>query len=78
LYDRRNWQIRITENHQAFGTSSRLPQTAYQPTLPAGLASGLEGLTEESLQQLFADLLGKREIKTLLKRRDKILAWPRA
>jgi len=78
FYGRRNWQIRVTENHNAFGTSSRLPATAYQPTLPHALATALSELTTPALEELLADLLGKREIKALLKRRDTILTWPRA
>jgi calcineurin-like phosphoesterase family protein len=75
-YDRSTWQIRLADNHQAFGTKTRLPQYATPPGLPQPMAEALQTLTFAELSNLLAGLLKSAEIKALLKRRDSILDWP--
>ena len=75
-YQRRDWQIRITENHTGFSSRARLPNYATQPVLPAAMAHALSKLSQENLANALTGLLKKSEIKALLKRRDAILQWP--
>ena len=70
--------IRITENFNAFGTATKLPQTAVQRVLPRALQDPLQRLNVENLSALLQDLLKPKEIQALLKRRDAILLWPRS
>ncbi len=75
-YDPVTWQIRLTDNHRAFGRSAALPQYATQPELPLHMAEALQNLTSAGLSNLLAGLLKSAEIKALLKRRNMILNWP--
>lgn len=76
FYERGTFNIRITENFRAFGTSSNLPQTVLPPTLPKALVEPLGKLDADSLNGTLEGLLKPREIKAILKRRDAILKWP--
>lgn len=75
-YDPATWQIRLTDNHRAFGRSTVLPQYANTPELPKHMADALQKLTSAELSNLLAGLLKSAEIKALLERRDMILNWP--
>lgn len=61
----------------AFPTSTTLPRYATMPSLPAPMAERLDALDAAWAQALLGDLLTTRQISALLKRRDKILQWPR-
>ncbi|NKC00051.1 MAG: hypothetical protein GKR90_16345 [Pseudomonadales bacterium] len=75
-YDRRDWRIRALENANAFPTSSKLPVYSKPPRLAAaGFRNDLLELSETNLAELLGDLLTTKEIKAILKRRDKILQW---
>jgi hypothetical protein len=77
-YERRTWQVRITDNHRTFGTSPRLPKYASQPVLPSAWVKAIANLDRDTLQNLLGDLLTKKEITALINRRDAILKWPRS
>lgn len=68
--------VRLEFIKQSFGTSKVLPTYAAQPSLPPAFARKLAALTNDSLTDLLGDLLSERQIKAILKRRDKILQWP--
>lgn len=74
-YHRKDWSIRALQNETAFGTSSQLPNYAQVPILVAALRKPLTELNTEVLNDLLSELLKPREIRSLLKRRDKILLW---
>lgn len=74
-YSRRDWSIRLLENETAFSTSARLPRYARQPMLASGLREHLTELDEAKLEALLGAYLKPREIRAILKRRDKILDW---
>ena len=74
-YSRRDWTIRALENGNAFPTSSRLPTYAHTPKLAPALRDKLGALDEATLAELFGSLLKPREVRAVLKRRDKILRW---
>ena len=75
-YDPRSWQIRLTNHGGAFVTGAGLPEYAQPPKLPATLADRLQQLDETTLANVVNGLLKKRQMRALLKRRDKILSWP--
>jgi hypothetical protein len=76
FYERGSMNIRITQNYKAFGTTTRLPQTAMQRVLPRAFQAPLESLNRDNLTALLDGLLKPKEIEALLKRRDAILQWP--
>ncbi|MEM7000223.1 MAG: hypothetical protein AAF529_05510, partial [Pseudomonadota bacterium] len=77
-YSRRDWTIRALDNGNAFPTSSRLPTYAHTPKLAPALRDKLGALDEATLAELFGSLLKPREVRAVLKRRDKILQWESA
>lgn len=77
-YQRSNWQIHLSENHEAFDTSSRLPQYVSVPNLPKAMADKLAALDEAMLSEALGTTLKRRELKAVLKRRDAILDWPQS
>ena len=76
LYDSSNWQVILTGFGSAFTTSSSKP--AYMKDMHLELGSswqtGLSSLDDEQLQETFGDLLDKRRLKALAKRRDRLLS----
>lgn len=78
LYNRRDWGIRIVDNHTAFSSQSRLPTYTQTPTLAPLLAERLRALNADVLETLLQDLVSPRTQRAILKRRDAILTWPRA
>lgn len=74
-YHRKDWSIRALQNETALGTSSELPNYAQVPRLVAALRRPLSALNPDVLNDLLGELLRPREIRSLLKRRDKILLW---
>jgi hypothetical protein len=80
LYDAKEWNLLLTGHDKAFGTKRDFPAHLQQraPQPGAELRKRLTALDEASLQGALGDLVGKREIKTMLQRRDAVLAAPQA
>ena len=76
LYDAKEWNLLLTGHDRAFSTKRDFPAHLQQrpPQPGAELRKRLTALDEAGLQTTLADLVGKREIKTLLQRRDAVLA----
>jgi len=76
LYDAKEWNLLLTGHDRAFGTKRDFPAHLQQrpPQPGAELRKRLAALDEAGLQTTLADLVGKREIKVLLQRRDAVLA----
>ena len=76
LYDAKEWNLLLTGHDRAFGTKRDFPAHLQQrpPQPGAELRKRLGALDEAGLQTTLADLVGKREIKALLQRRDAVLA----
>jgi hypothetical protein len=74
-YTRAGGSVVLTSNGEAFGTQRNLPRSMRQVplTLTPGLRKRLAALTEEILQTELGDVLGKRQRRALLARRDAIL-----
>jgi hypothetical protein len=75
LYDSDNWMLLLSGHAQAFSGSNELTK-ALEDQLPATGAEmqrRLRALDEGDLQKTVGDLLNKREINALLKRRDRIV-----
>jgi hypothetical protein len=76
LYDAKEWNLLLTGHDKAFGTRRELPAHLQQrPPQPGSeLRKRLAALDEAGLQAALGDLVGKREIKVMLERRDAVLA----
>lgn len=76
LYNLENWQLMLNNNSQTFGTRSGRPD--YLKRAPLNINSAwrqaLASLDDETLQEHFADVLDKRRINALARRRDELLA----
>ena len=75
-YEHRLTQIRLTDHADTFGSSTRLPPSSLPPGMSDTLRQRLAALTPESLHAQLGELLGKRDLKALLRRRDALLQWP--
>jgi hypothetical protein len=75
-YDPRSWAIVLKDVSASFPSSARMPRYRTPPRLAPGLARRLGDLNEDTLRLLLGDLLKPREIKGILKRRERILGWP--
>ena len=69
--------LRLAPVKGTFGTTTTLPAYASQPSLPPAMADRLQSLDAAKIEELLGDLLSPRQQSALLKRRDKILLWPR-
>lgn len=76
-YNSRNWEIRLVNNGETFGTSRRPPAYKTPQKLPHAFATQLEELTFDTLKEVLGGELKDKEIRALLARRDTILSWPR-
>ncbi|MEM7218172.1 MAG: metallophosphoesterase [Pseudomonadota bacterium] len=74
-YNTRNWRIRVTEQHETFGTQRKVLDYGDDARLPLALRKRLQQLDAETLQQRLGDWLPERELRALLSRRDKLLEW---
>ncbi len=70
-------ELRVAGFGEAFPTSSALGEYTYQPQLATALAERLIMLDEAKLTSELGELLSGRQIRAILKRRDKLLEWPR-
>ncbi|MDA1077073.1 MAG: metallophosphoesterase, partial [Proteobacteria bacterium] len=78
LTDPRSWRLRLDDHGDAFGTADHTGAYTAPPPVSKPLVHALESLTADSLAVMLNDLLSKREITAILKRRDSILTnWPR-
>jgi hypothetical protein len=75
LYDAKEWNLLLTGHDRAFGTKRDFPAHLQQrpPKPGAELRKRLTALDEAGLQSALGDLVGKREIKAMLQRRDAVL-----
>lgn len=78
LVHRATGHLRLAPVKDSFGVTTKLPVYAASPTLPPAMAAQLQALDSTRLQALLGDLLSPRQLSALIKRRDKILEWPRA
>jgi Calcineurin-like phosphoesterase len=76
LYDAKEWTLLLTGHDRAFGTKRDFPAHLQQraPQPGAELRKRLAALDEAGLTTTLGDLIGKREIKAMLQRRDAVLA----
>jgi hypothetical protein len=76
LYNSSTWQTILVGFDAAFTVSKAKP--AYmkdrQIELGSSWQAGLKSLHDEQLQETFGDILSKRQIKALRKRRDALLS----
>ena len=74
-YDRASWQLILTGNANAFGTSKGRPKHLTDVPLNPGPTwrSALRGLTEERLESALGDVLDGRRIRALRARRDALV-----
>ncbi len=81
LYSIDNWQLILTEHKNAFSTSRGLPtyvanledRSGNKFELGGGWQKALSELTDDYLKEELGDVLDKRRIKALAKRRDDLL-----
>ncbi len=80
LYDAQEWNLVLTGHDRAFGVKRELPAWLREraPRPGAELRRRLALLDEATLEQAIGPLLGKRERKLILQRRDDLLARPAA
>jgi len=78
LYNTENWQLILNNNGETFGTKrGRPPYLAQTPLdLNSYWKQALAGLDDETLETTFSDVLDKRRITALAKRRDRLLDNP--
>lgn len=75
-YEHRLTKLRLTDHGDSFGGASKPAPTNATPALSETLRDRLSALTREDLDAQLGELLSKREIKALLRRRDVIVQWP--
>jgi hypothetical protein len=76
FYDQSNWQLLLTGFNEAFTVSASRPEYLRDTHLEIGSSwqAGLSSLHDEQLQETLGDILTKRQIKALGKRRDALLS----
>ena len=76
LYDVGSWQLMLSEHDRAFVARKGRPRHLKDVPLEinAGWRAALAGLTDEALEASLGDVLDKRRLKSLAKRRDELLA----
>ena len=76
VYNLENWQLILNNNGKTFGTKRGRPP--YLKEAPLNINSywrqALVGLDDETLETTLSDVLDKRRITALSKRRDQLLA----
>lgn len=78
LFDSDDWFVYATSHERAFGTGKSLPAylKARPPTPGAEVRRRLGTLDEPGLKAALGELVGAREIKAIIQRRDALLALP--
>ncbi len=75
IYDRENWQLALVGHEASFGNGTDLPAylAAVEKALPAAMAERMTAMDEEGLTSALGDQLSKRQIRAVLKRRDRMI-----
>jgi hypothetical protein len=75
IYDQHNWRLSLTGYAVSFGTGTGLPGylASVDKVLPGLLPGELSSLNLQQLQNTLGAYLNKRQIRSLLKRRDRLL-----
>jgi hypothetical protein len=75
LYNLNSWQVMLVNFDHAFTTSASKPNKLTAADIKIGSAwqAGLKSLDNEQLEETFSDVLDKRRIKALAKRRELLL-----
>ena len=75
LYDTENWQLILNNNGETFGTKRGRPRYLQQAQLELNSfwKRALVGLDDDTLESILGDVLDKRRITALAKRRDQLL-----
>jgi len=79
LYDKSTWLMYLIGHESTFPTSDGLPRYLDEipAALPVALKNKLARLDRKALEPLLGEYLGDRQIKAILKRRDRMLGtWP--
>ena len=78
LFDSDEWFVYVTAHERAFGRTSGLPASlkAHPPAPGAEMRRRAAALDEAGLEAALGELLGVREIKAILQRRDALVALP--
>ena len=72
-----HWSIRVQGFAGAFPHDSSLNRYSSPQSIPLELVERLEKLNVEQLDEQVGGVLSRRQMKAILKRRDKLLEWPR-
>ena len=81
IYDQQNWQLYLTGHAGSFASSTRTPKylANIEKVLPGSMSADLASLDEETLLGTLGEQLSSRQIRSLLKRRDRLLQkWSEA
>ncbi len=81
LYTKDDWALHLIDHTRAFRSSRGLPPIAedVQLSLSPEFAERMGALNEEQLNEALGDVLERKQISALIRRRDEILEkWPRA
>jgi hypothetical protein len=80
LFDAQEWMVLATGHDRAFGTSNAFPAylKARAPAPGAEMRRRLAALDDAALVKALGKLVGPRERKALLERRDALLELPTA
>ena len=78
IYDQQNWQLYLTGHAASFGSGTGTPRylANIRKVMPGSLAADLAKLSETRLEAELGEQLGNRQIRALLKRRDRLIeSW---
>ncbi len=75
IYDQQNWQLYLTGHGASFGSGTALPRylAGIKQAPPGSLPVDLKALDEEKLLSTLGEQLSKRQLRAILKRRDRLL-----
>jgi hypothetical protein len=75
IYDREDWQLTLIGHEASFGNGTDLPAylASVEKTLPAAMAARMSAMNEQSLMAALGDQLSKRQIRAVIKRRDRMI-----
>jgi hypothetical protein len=75
LYDLDNWSVYLIDHSRAFRMGKKLEKsfTSQMLTLPKELYENLQALEEARLMEVLSSELSKAQIKSIVRRRDKIV-----
>ncbi len=78
LYDTSSWRLILSEHERAFTNKKGRPRHLKNAPIRVspGWKEALGELTDERIDQSFADVLDKRRLRALKSRRDELLATP--